>query len=176
MTRKAVRFALLALLALVAAAALFRQFVKVETLGPTEEPNVSQQVCDSNLTGVTVVIEFSNQKQSYCVTHQNQTGWDLLNQIGAKPQGTLQYPTGFVCKLFGYPTQQDCKDTPVATEGTWNYFYATAEQGDEWLYSPTGASMRKPNCGDVEAWVFEVPTSEQSANHPVSLPKPFACQ
>jgi hypothetical protein len=26
--------------------------------------------------------------------------------------------------------------------------------GDHWMFSATGASLRKPMCGDMDAWVF----------------------
>lgn len=174
-SRRVVRAALLALIALAVAVALL-QVLKVEPQSQKSEskPAVSQQLCSQN--GVSMVIEFDQQAKVFCVEHQGQSGWQLLNEISAKPQGTEQYPSGFVCKLFDYPSEQDCKDTPQPSEGVWNYFFATAEQGNTWIYSVTGAGIRKPKCGDVEAWVFAEPTGYESAEPPKTQPKPLVCQ
>lgn len=176
MTRKVVRAALLALIALVAAAALLGKFVTLEEAAVLGDAKVTTEACTAKNPGITVVVEYPEKSQTFCVNHQGQSGWDLLNQIGAQPAGTAQYPVGFVCKLFNFPKTQDCKDTPQAAEGTWNYFVATAAGGNNWVYSPIGASTRKPNCGDFEAWVFAVPTSLESANPPASKAEPFSCQ
>lgn len=176
MTRKIVRIALLALIALVAASALFGRFVVVEQKETSILPKVQDGNCKSlSEDGVTVVIQYENQTRQFCVGYAKQSGWDLLNSINASPTGTAQYPTGFVCKLFGYPREQDCKDTPKPSEGTWNYFFATADIGKSWIYSVTGASIRKPKCGDIEAWVFEEPTSGTSAEPPTVNPEPLSC-
>lgn len=173
MTRKLVRGTLLALIALVAVAALVNSISIEQPIDQTKAA-VSAGICKS--AGITEIIQFDNRTLKFCVNYQKQTGWDLLNQIGATPQGTQQYPTGFVCRLYEYPSEQDCQDTPSASEGTWNYFYATAATSSKWIYSQAGASARKPKCGDVEAWVFEEPLSNDSANEPTEIPSPIDCQ
>lgn len=175
--RKLVRAALLALIALAAVATLLRFLTFEPQAAPISKPKVSQLACASGeANGVTVIVEFQQKSRSFCVEHQNQTGWQLLNQISAEPQGTEQYPSGFVCKLFGYPNDQDCKDTPTATEGSWNYFFATAEQPDTWIYSVTGAGIRKPKCGDAEAWVFAEASGFETAAPPVAKPQTTVCE
>lgn len=181
MTRRFVRVALLALIGIVALAAAWQSvgsLVKVESQ-PTAHGHTAilTGTCKGNQSeGVTLIVEYDSKTFSACGLPAGKTGWDVLGEFGAKPLGTLQYPVGFVCKLFDFPTQEDCQTTPDAKLGTWNYFYATASQGNHWIYAVTGASIRKPKCGDVEGWVFEVPTSSESAEAPKTSPEPITCK
>jgi hypothetical protein len=57
--------------------------------------------------------------------------------------------------LYSVPSvdDQDCINTPTYDEGSWAYFVAD-EPSEGWVLSGTGASMRRPECGTSEAWVF----------------------
>jgi hypothetical protein len=113
-------------------------------------------VCNENRKGVTAVIDFGKARAtlSYCAQNFSGTGWGLLAEQ-VKVDGTLDYPTGFVCRIEGVPSveDQDCKNTPTYAEGSWAYFVAD-EPSEGWVLSGTGASMRRPECGTSEAWVF----------------------
>jgi hypothetical protein len=113
-------------------------------------------VCNENRKGVTAVIDFGKARAalSYCAQNFSGTGWGLLAEQ-VKVDGTLDYPTGFVCRIEDVPSvkDQDCKNTPTYAEGSWAYFVAD-EASAGWVLSGTGASMRRPECGTSEAWVF----------------------
>ncbi|MEU8826500.1 prenyltransferase/squalene oxidase repeat-containing protein [Streptomyces sp. NPDC048636] len=90
------------------------------------------------------------------------TGYDLLHEAGFGTTGTEHDGPGFICRIgFGsfnsgrhYPTpdREACVLTPPAT-AYWSYWTASRGQ-DEWTYSQYGAMDRKPNNGDVDAWVY----------------------
>ena len=131
--------------------------------------------CTQNKPGVTLVIEHADAAPSIsCTRNFTGSGWDLL--AGAHDvEGTLNYPTGFACRIDGYPTSatQDCADTPTYAEGSWVYFYADSDtQG--WVFSGAGSSMRKPACGTSEAWVFSG-ANQPEATKPTSQPTVFEC-
>jgi hypothetical protein len=91
------------------------------------------------------------------------TGWDLITRSGTSVEGTDQYPTGFVCRLDGWPTEQaaSCSDTPAYSEGHWAYYVSSTSLGGEWLLSGQGAATRKIECGGYEGWKWVGP-NEQS--------------
>lgn len=181
------RVTLLALIALVAVAGILptlSSIVGVQT--PSENTSIVNLVskaktCDEiNVRGVSVEIQYPapTRPAVYCTEVQNVTGWTLLQFLDLKPEGTLQYPTGFLCRLNSVPSkaQQSCDHTPLPSEGTWAYFYATTATGDHWQYSPVGSAVRKPQCGDFEGWLF-VPAGQSATEAKLdSTPHPFACK
>ena len=116
--------------------------------------------CSAGTPGVTLVIERSDAAPAItCTPNFSGSGWELLD--GAHDvQGTLNYPTGFACRIDGYPTSaaQDCADTPTYAEGSWVYFYADSDT-EGWAFSGAGSSVRKPACGTSEAWGCRVAVS-----------------
>ncbi len=105
------------------------------------------------------------------------TGWQLIEAAGLKAEGTGDYPTGFVCRLEGWPSQdqQDCVDTPTPAEGTWGYFVTNPEIGTGWIVSGIGSNMHKPKCGQAEAWVWVPPGKSVSDVRPSVEPEIFEC-
>lgn len=181
MTRKLVRATLLAFIGLALVVALWPSLGKIFAVEQTDLPTTHTVVlvgtcAENKYQGVTLIVEFEDQVKKLCGLNARPTGWDLLAEFGANPVGTEQYPVGFVCKLYDYPAEQDCIDTPKPNEGTWNYFYASAETEGKWVYAVTGASIRKPKCGDVEGWVFEVPETTTSASLPTTAAEPVVCK
>jgi hypothetical protein len=81
-------------------------------------------------------------------------GWDLFRLAKLSVQGTAQFPSGFVCRVDGWPTlaNQDCADTPSYLEGHWAYFVTNSSIGPGWILSGQGAAMHKPECGGFEGW------------------------
>ncbi|WP_425608781.1 prenyltransferase/squalene oxidase repeat-containing protein [Streptomyces albipurpureus] len=90
------------------------------------------------------------------------TGYELLHEAGFTTTGTGHDGDAFICRLgYGsfnsgtqYPTPatEDCVLTPQAT-AYWSYWVASQDDAD-WSYSQYGAMDRKPEPGDVDAWVF----------------------
>jgi hypothetical protein len=131
--------------------------------------------CTTELPGVTIVIETLDSKPAIsCVSGFSGSGWQLLDSATAV-EGTSNYPTGFACRINGYPSAevQDCLDTPTYSEGSWAYFYAD-QTSEGWAFSGTGSAMRKPACGTSEAWVFTAANLPQSTK-PKSKPVVFEC-
>lgn len=154
------RTVLLALIALVAVGSIWSA---LSTAGPTASPKKSastatfvDNACNADSQGVTEVIDFGSGAEpiTYCALGFAGTGWDLLNEH-LSVEGTSEYPTGFVCRINDVPTveSQDCANTPTYEEGTWAYFVADKDSAG-WVLSGTGSSMRSPECGTSEAWVF----------------------
>ncbi len=131
--------------------------------------------CSESTPGVTLVIERTDAAPAItCTENFTGSGWELLD--GAHDvDGTLNYPTGFACRIDGYPTRatQDCADTPTYAEGSWVYFYADSET-EGWAFSGAGASLRKPDCGTSEAWVFSG-SNKPEATKPTTQPTVFEC-
>ncbi|MEV8007702.1 prenyltransferase/squalene oxidase repeat-containing protein [Streptomyces parvus] len=90
------------------------------------------------------------------------TGYELLHEGGFTTEGTQHDGDGFICRIgtgsfdsgtqYPTPATEDCVLTPQAT-AYWSYWIASPGQ-DTWSYSPLGAMSRKPQAGDVDAWVF----------------------
>ncbi|MER5872740.1 prenyltransferase/squalene oxidase repeat-containing protein [Streptomyces sp. NPDC002044] len=90
------------------------------------------------------------------------SGYDLLHEAGFTTEGTGHDGDGFICRIghgdfnsgTQYPTadREDCVLTPQAT-AYWSYWTASPGQ-NSWKYSQFGAMDRKPQAGDVDAWVF----------------------
>jgi hypothetical protein len=167
------RTVLFALVALVALGSL----VAVSPL--TGQPHTSQS---SDCTGSVnkLVIDFGPGSNippiKKCAQNFTGTAWELFAVTGMKVEGTAQYPTGFACRIEGYPSAhaQPCLNTPDGTTGSWAYYFATAAT-KQWRYSPIGAAMRKPACGDVEGWLFVAPSTNAAELTPSVEPDPVAC-
>lgn len=116
--------------------------------------------------GVSLVVDYGNGSDKdpdiFCGSEFEGSGWDLFAATGQTVIGTSEYPIGFVCRINDFPSSADqpCTSTPTTAQGTWAYYYATSELGNNWMFSAAGASMRNPKCGDVDAWVFIGPGEE----------------
>jgi hypothetical protein len=134
--------------------------------------------------GVTVVVDFGISSQKPVTTEcvgmvtDPLTGWEYISLFEHKVQGTAQYPTGFVCRIDGFPSvaKQDCQHTPTYSEGTWAYYQATLENGGVWKPSPVGAAMTRPVCGNYEGWRFIEAGQSTSQESPRFKPQPFECK
>lgn len=120
----------------------------------------------------TLVIDFgaAAERQTKVVKLRNlsdeETGWSLFEVAGVEVQGTAQYSVGFVCRLDGWPAEedQDCTRTPTAAEGHWAYYVTNSKMGAGWILSGQGAASHNPECGGYEGWVWV--TSGQRSKPP----------
>jgi hypothetical protein len=127
-------------------------------LGPS--PTSAARAENSISKTVTVVVDFGKKsgRATRVIALSNistsANGWTLLSQTKLKIEGTQQYPTGFVCRIAGWPTskQQDCADTPTYKEGHWAYYVTSFSRGGGWLLSGQGAASHVPDCGGYEGW------------------------
>jgi hypothetical protein len=109
---------------------------------------------------VTVVVDFGKKSGratrviSLSSVSTTASGWTLLTKTKLNIVGTQQYPTGFVCRIAGWPTskQQDCADTPTYKEGHWAYYVTKFAVGAGWLLSGQGSATHVPDCGGYEGW------------------------
>ena len=123
---------------------------------PTSEARAESSIAKT----VTVVVDFGKKSGratrviSLSNVSTSATGWALLTQTKLKIEGTQQYPTGFVCRIAGWPTskQQDCADTPTYKEGHWAYYVTSFSRGGGWLLSGQGAASHVPDCAGYEGW------------------------
>lgn len=142
---------------------------------PDPKPTFSDGACLDD--GVTEVVDFGPERTPvvYCATNFVGSGWQLLAQR-LEVEGTIDYPTGFVCRIEGVPSEsdQDCANTPTYDEGSWVYFLAD-DSGKGWRLSGAGAGMRKPRCGTSEAWVFSGPARPEKV-YPSIEPTVFTCK
>ncbi len=144
------------------------------TLGPIQS---AQAVC----AGVTVVVEFRDLpgrsgSQTGCAADPS-SGISALQQAGfAVSLGTGSYGGGFVCALNSAP-ETGCEG--LTNQRYWSYWYQPGGS-ETWQYSQQGAASRKPNPGDVEAWVWqsggasEPPSPRARAVPPVAIAPPVA--
>lgn len=104
------------------------------------------------------------------------TGWQLIVQSGTVVKGTDQYPTGFVCRLDGWPNEkkESCDETPTYADGHWAYFVASKKLGGNWMLSGQGAAARLVECGSVEGWKWV--GSKEESTPPSVLPEVRDCQ
>jgi len=138
---------------------------------------VSPFACPPDSTsGVSEFIDFGPGKKikSFCAFNFSGTGWDLLTST-AKVVGTSEYPTGFVCRIDGWPTaaMQDCKNTPTYAEGSWAYFLSNEDRS--WSFSGTGATTHHPACGSSEAWVWVEASGDPTKAIPSLPPRVLKC-
>ena len=119
---------------------------------------------------VTLVVDFGKHSnrpvKSFALDDLPATvkGWDLFAAANLQVEGTSQYPTGFVCRISGWPAKanQDCEDTPTYNEGHWAYYVTGEELGSGWMLSGLGAAMHSPNCAGYEGWSWVDPGAESS--------------
>lgn len=138
--------------------------VRVALTSSASSSGAIEQSTDSNTgvqsNSVQLVVDFGNESGREIISKRVEnftgTGWELLLAAGLDPEGTGDYPTGFVCRLDGWPSPdlQDCSDTPTPTEGTWGYFVTNSEIGKSWIIAGVGSNMHRPKCGEAEAWVW----------------------
>jgi hypothetical protein len=119
---------------------------------------------------VTLVIDFGATSNRPTVVRalddvkQTATGWSLFKTAGLDAQGTDEFPSGFVCRIQGWPSEQtqDCADTPTYSEGHWAYYVTNSELGSGWILSGQGAAAHVPECGGYEGWKWVAPGEEVS--------------
>lgn len=172
------RTVLIALVVLVAAGGV------ISTV-PSDVPNpkassVSSGQCQTS-SGVSLAIDFGSSSDreisQFCLSDFASSGWDIFAAAGVEVEGTSEYPTGFVCRIDAWPSEeiQPCTKTPTASQGTWSYFVADANDTD-WKYSGQGAAARNPGCGAAEGWRFIEPGESASQNTPRAKPATFVCK
>ena len=134
----------------------------------------------SDQQGVSLVVDFGTSSDrealELCAVDFKSTGWDVFNAVDLEVEGTSEYPTGFVCRLAGWPSveKQPCSKTPTAAQGSWAYFSAAEDKG--WQFSGQGAALRKPACGTVEGWRFVEVGEVASQSWPRVDPKTSSCK
>lgn len=173
---------LIALVALVAIGGLVSTIPseqKSTTVSSTFKSRSGQ--CASE-NGVSLVIDFGKSSNrdplTKCVIDFEGTGWQLFSAAGIQVSGTDEFPTGFVCRVDGWPTvdAQPCTGTPTPAQGTWAYYVASEDTFGEWQFSGQGASMRRPGCGSAEGWRFVEPGEVGSQSLPTLKPETFSCK
>jgi hypothetical protein len=170
-----IRATLISLIVLVAVGAAVNQF--------TGSALFSSQVSGGGQKSVTLVIDFGPDSGRQTVVKNidlmpaDTTGWGVFAKAGISIQGTNQYPTGFVCRIDGWPTveMQNCESTPLSTQGHWAYFVTNTKLGQGWLMSGQGAAMHKPDCGSFEGWRWVAP-ADDSSSQPRVAPALVSCQ
>jgi len=187
MARKLMRAAFLILLGIAviyASAPTLGKLVGIKIPDPMAtfaERGVSEGACADD--GVTLVIDFGTKTKRppkvYCATHygdvSTDNGWNIFVAAHRKVQGTANYPTGFVCRIDGFPSvrTENCRDTPSASAGHWSYFKATGAAG--WAYSHVGAAQDSVTCGNWIGWRF-VNADESMYAQPRIPAVPFVCR
>jgi hypothetical protein len=169
------------LIALVAFVAIGGLISTIPSDTPSAKPShVSTGQCETG-AGVSLVVDFgssSNKEVSeFCVKDFDASGWDIFAAAGVEVEGTAEYPTGFVCRISGWPSKQvqPCTKTPTAAQGSWGYFVAEPNDSD-WKFSGQGAANRTPSCGAVEGWRFIEPGESASQSAPRVKPATFKCK
>ena len=128
--------------------------------------------------GTTLVIEYGPlERESIvrCVQDFSGNSWELFEAADLTVEGTANYPSSFVCRIQNLPSTEiePCDGTPSVQTGSWIYFLANADDKPrKWQRSPVGASSRKPQCGDSEAWVF----SNDAEVSPLTTPSSNECR
>jgi hypothetical protein len=126
----------------------------------TPSAHAEARAANSFSKNVTVVVDFGKKsgRATRVISLSNvpstASGWTLLAKTKLKIAGTQQYPTGFVCRIAGWPTskEQDCADTPTYKEGHWAYYVTNFAVGTGWLMSGQGSATHVPDCGGYEGW------------------------
>jgi hypothetical protein len=169
------RVALISLVALVAAGGLFNAL--------SGSPAFTPQVAGGGKKSVTLVIDFGQKSGKPTIVKQlselkpDIKGWDLFASANLSVEGTAEYPTGFVCRIDGWPTHsmQDCESTPTFAQGHWAYFVTNSKMGSTWILSGQGAATHSPECAGYEGWRWIDP-NDSSATLPRYKTQPLACQ
>ena len=176
--RISLRAVLFALIGLVAIGALISSgALSTVSESPVTHSAKTNGFCTSD--GVSLLIDYGSKSDlkpaTSCAFSFAGTGWELFSATDQRVEGTIEYPVGFVCRINDYPniSDQPCTSTPTSAQGSWAYYYATAQLGDTWMFSASGASGRKPACGDMDAWVFINPG--ETNHEPAQKPHTFKC-
>ncbi len=114
--------------------------------------------CPDLGTGVTVVVDFraaGGAIEVGCAPGAPSSGFAALQAAGFTI-AELQGLPGFLCKIDGYPADEDCAGTPPA-DAYWSYW--SAERGGSWSYSIVGGAARVPTPGTVDGWSFGAATA-----------------
>jgi hypothetical protein len=187
MYRKLMRWALLAFIVLAAAYTVWPSLAgavgisfPVANQTSAAAPKVSAGPCSNR--GVTLVIDYGDANgrpaSTTCVDSFGEsagdTGWGLFAAAGQSVEGTADYPSGFACRINGFPSHAEasCANTANLGNGRWAYFRAYTSSG--WQYSRVGASMAHPLCGGWEGWRY-VSNSDTKVSPPRVSPRPFKC-
>lgn len=104
---------------------------------------------DDDCGGTAVVVDPGEGGAAVGCAENPSTGLEALTQAGFTVVEVGSFP-GAVCRIDGFP-ETDCGPMPPA-DRSWVYWYADAEGA--WTYSSVGASMRDPDAGGVDGWVF----------------------
>lgn len=187
MNRKLMRYTLIGLIVLATIWAAVPELTKAlgiksfwPALGTISEKSVTRGQCIDE--GVTLVVDFGSASKRAIRTacavsfgqRDSDTGWNLFAATRMTVEGTLDYPTGFVCRIAGYPDRrtQDCNHVPGANAGHWAYFIAT--DASSWHYAQTGSAISHPACGTWQGWRF-IPIGETRIKPPRVTPETFSC-
>lgn len=114
--------------------------------------------CQDPDSGVTVVVDFRGAGGAIevgCAAGAPSSGFAALQAAGFAIT-ELQGLPGFLCKIDGYPADEDCAGTPPG-DAFWSYW--SAERGGSWSYSIVGGATRVPAPGTVDGWSFGAATA-----------------
>lgn len=177
--RLSLRAVLLALVGLVAIGGLVTSGA-LSTVSKSQTDTIASTEGFCSSEGVGLVIDYGTKSDRpatiACSLSFIGSGWELFSATNQGVEGTSEYPSGFVCRINDFPSaaEQPCTSTPTSAQGSWAYYYATSQLGDHWMFSAAGAAMRKPSCGDVDAWVFINPG--EKSHEPSTPPQTFKCK
>jgi hypothetical protein len=133
--------------------ALITFLVVVAALLVTPATARAGEACPGDGSGVTVVVDFraaGGAIEVGCAAGSPSSGFAALQAAGFSI-GEVQGLPGFLCKIDGYPVEEDCASTPPA-DAFWSYW--SAERGGSWSYSIVGGATRVPVPGTVDGWSF----------------------
>lgn len=168
------RVALAGLIALVAIGAVWSGLADAKPLAAV--------TAGGSLKSATLVIDYGTKSNRPIASFDlmdlptGASGWDLFQAAGIAVQGTDQFPSGFVCRIDGWPNKslQDCADTPAFDEGHWAYYVTNSSIGSGWVWSGQGAATHIPGCGGYEGWSWVAPGED--AKPPRFSISPRACK
>lgn len=156
-------------MALVAIGALWSGLMESGLIGPAAAGGSQKKV--------TLVIDYGTKSNRPMQTFELKNlpgdikGWDLFKSANLSVRGTDPFPSGFVCRIDGWPNkaQQDCADTPNFAEGHWAYYVTNSSLGSGWLLSGQGAATHIPECAGYEGWSWVAPGEDSKPpRYPVS--------
>lgn len=116
---------------------------------------------------VTVLVQFPDRTETGCATGDPGTGVEALEQAGFPVVIAQGSGAGAVCRIDGYPGNNNCGRMPPAN-AYWAYFQG--DPGGGWTYSTEGAGTRRPSPGEVEGWRFGSGSAPTST--PPQAPRP----
>ncbi len=127
-------------------------------------------------TGVTVVVQGGGMNATTCVSGSGMTALQALQRAGYSTEGTARYGNSVLCRVNGYPGNQDCGNMPPASA----YWALSSSSGNgSWTYSSSGVTSLTLGAGDWVGFRFgsggspsTTPSGPQPA--PSSPPAPRA--